>query len=299
MRLAIVAAIAYGCRASGDCTNDKWSMPAQTLEGSGTMVIVNAGGKLGNTTVPPTNTTTQMDMFQSFDYEKMNIVQRMSQHMDVSGMHTQVESDMILHWKAGTMTMHTKSSDGSIDHCTTTKLPMYMRFLPVGKLMEKLKTLEAGFLKCVGHHDDLDTFRARMNFPPKWLPKAMTAKSAHVNYTMDIDVDAAGLMKSLKLDEGVSMDVRTTSPSGKKETMHSESRILQDMTVSKSRAGGPELWDLMVPKKWNCSTVHMPELEDLMAKWERSDSPFFGHTRLIQHTLRALMMEAKASEVLV
>jgi len=266
------------------------------------MVMHTSGGKLGNTTVPPTNQTTEMKIFQSFDYRDMNMVQRISQYMVQGAMQIQVETDMILHWKAGLITTHVKTAlpnEKVHDQCTTIKLPLFLRFLPVGKLIEKIKDMEAGSFKCVGHHDDLDKFGLSMEFPPKWLPKVLTAKSAHVNFTMDIDVEAAGLLKSLKLDEGVSMDIRTTV-AGKEETMHSESRILQDMTVSKSRSGGPRPWDLMVPAKWgNCSTVHMPKLEDLLAEWERSDSPFFGHTRIIPHTLRTMMAEAKASAVVV
>jgi len=298
MRLVIVAAIAHGCSANGDCTLDKWTMPAQTLEGYGTMTMHSSGGKLGNTTVPPTTQSTEMNISQSFDYEDMNMVQRISQNMVQGSM----DSDMILHWKAGLITTHVKTAfpKGEVhDQCTTVKLPLFLRFLPVGKVIEKIKDMEAGLYKCVGHHDNLDKFGLRMEFPPKWLPKVLTAKSAHVNVTTDIDVDAAGLLKSLKLEEGVSMDVRTTV-AGKQETMHTESRILQDMTVSKSRPGGPRPWDLRVPAKWgNCSTVHMPELNDLLAEWERSDSPFFGHTRIIPHILRTMMAEAKASTVVV
>jgi len=159
--------------------------------------------------------------------------------------------------------------------------------------------MEASLFKCVGHHDDLDNFAFSMEFPPKWVPKTMTGKMPRVNISMDVDVDAAGLMKSLKLVEGTSMDIQM-NVAGKTETMHSESQILQDMTVGKSRAGGPTEEDLKVPADWgDCSTVHMPEIEDLLAEWERSDSPFFGHTRIIPHTLRAMMAEAKSSTVVV
>merc|ERR1711865_333757 len=49
----------------------------------------------------------------------------------------------------------------------------------------------------------------------------------------------------------------------------------------------------------DCSTVHEPNVEDLLAEWERSDSPFFGRTRIIPHTLRAMMAEATSSKIVV
>jgi hypothetical protein len=298
MRSAVIAAIAHVCCASGECTLDKWSMPPQTLEGSGTMVTHTSGGKLGNTTVPPTNQSTQMNIFQSFDYQTMNMATRVSQNMSQGPIHFQMESDAILNWKAGLMTTHMKSSlpnQKVQEHCKTIKLPLLLRFLPIGQIMKKIKDMEAAFFKCVGHHDDLDSFAFSTEFPPKWLPKTMTGKMPRVNLTMDMDVDAAGLLKSYKLDEGVGMDINI-NVNDKKETWHSETRVLQDMTVSKSRPGGPSKKDLEVPADWgDCSTVHMPELEDLLAEWERSDSAFFGHTRIIPHTLRAMAAEARAT----
>jgi len=300
--LALVAVFAHVYCASGECTHDKWSMPSQTMEGSGTMMIQTSGGKLGNTTVPPTHQSTQENLFQSYDYETMNMAMRQSQNMTQGPIRFQMEIDTILNWKAGSMTTHTKAAFPNQkvqEHCKTIKLPFFLRFLPIGQIIKKVKDMEAALFKCVGHQDDLDNFAFKMEFPPKWVPKTMTDKMPRVNIAMDVDVDAAGLVKSLKLVEGTSMDIKV-NVNGKTETMHSETQMLQDMTVSKSRAGGPSEEDLKVPVEWgDCSTVHMPELEDLLVEWERSDSPFFGHTRIIPHTLRAMMAEATSSTVVV
>jgi hypothetical protein len=277
-------------------------MPSQTMEGSGTMVI-QVSGKLGNTTVPPTHQSTLDNIFQSYDYETMNMAMRQSLNVTQGPIRFQMDVDTILNWKAGLMTTHKKSAFPNQkvqEHCTTIKLPSFLRFLPIGQIIKKMKDMEAALFKCVGHQDDLDNFAFKMEFPPKWVPKTMTGKMPRVNLATDVDVDAAGLVKSVKLVEVVTnMDIKV-KVGGKTETMHSESQLLQDMTVSKSRAGGPSEEDLKVPAEWgDCSTVHMPELEDLLSEWERSDSPFFGHTRIIPHTLRAMMAESRSSTVVV
>jgi hypothetical protein len=272
------------------------------MEGSGTMVMHTSGGKLGNTTVPPTQSSTQETIFQSFDYESMNMAMHQSQSTTQGTVSLQMEVDSILNWKAGLMTTHTKfafPNQKVQEHCKTIKLPLFLRFLPIGQILKKMKDMEAALFKCVGHHDDLDNFVLNMEFPPKWVPKKWVPNTANISLVMDVDVDAVGLVKSLKLSEGTSMDIKM-KVNGVTETMHSESQMLQDMVVSKSRAGGPTENDLKVPPEWgDCGTVHMPELEDLLADWERSDSPFFGHTRIIPHTLRAMMAEAKSSAVVV
>jgi len=302
MQLSLVAVFAHVYCASGECTHDKWSMPSQTMEGSGTIVIQSPGGKLGNTTVPPTHTSTELNLFQSYDYETMNMAMRQLTNMTQGSIHLQTEVGVILNWKAGLMTKHMKSffpNQKSEQGCKTIKLPFFLRFLPIGQIIKKVKDMEAALFKCVGHHDDLDNFALSMEFPPKWLPKSMTGKLPRVNLAMDVDVDAAGLVKSLKLFQGTSTDI-TVNVNGRKETMHSETQILQDMTYSKSRAGGPSEEDLKVPAEWgDCSTVHEPNVEDLLAEWERSDSPFFGRTRIIPHTLRAMMAEATSSKIVV
>merc|ERR1719424_2536663 len=99
--------------------------------------------------------------------------------------------------------------------CKTIKLPFFLRFLPIGQILKKVKDMEAALFKCVGHHDDLDNFALSMEFPPKWLPKSMTGKLPRVN--LAVDVDAAGLVKSLKLVEGTSMEI-TVNVNGRKET---------------------------------------------------------------------------------
>merc|ERR1712028_294090 len=235
-------------------------MPSQTMEGSGTIVFQSPGGKLGNTTVPPTHTSTELNLFQSYDYETMNMAMRQLTNMTQGSIHLQTEVGVILNWKAGLMTKHMKSffpNQKSEQGCKTIKLPFFLRFLPIGQIIKK------------------------------------------VNLAMDADVDAAGLVKSLKLFEGTSTDI-TVNVNGRKETMHSETQILQEMTYSKSRAGGPSEEDLKVPAEWgDCSTVHEPNVEDLLAEWERSDSPFFGRTRIIPHTLRAMMAEATSSKIVV
>merc|ERR1712127_210489 len=90
------------------------------------------------------------------------------------------------------MTTHIKSAlpnQKVQEHCKTIKLPFFLRFLPIGQIIKKVKDMEAALFKCVGHHDDLDNFALSMNL------------------AMDVDVDAAGLVKSLKLVEGTSMDI--------------------------------------------------------------------------------------------
>merc|ERR1719408_1071654 len=104
----------------------------------------------------------------------MNIVQRMSQNMVQSGINIKTETDMILHWKAGKQVVHIKTSMPNQkvqESCMVIKLPLFLRFLPIGKLVEKMKDLESGFFKCVGHHDGLDKFASAIQFPPKWVPK--------------------------------------------------------------------------------------------------------------------------------
>jgi len=269
------------------------------------MVIHTSGGKVGNVTVPPNTMNTQMTrFFQSFDYETMNMAMHQVQNISQGSYNSQIQTDSILNWKAGHMTVHTKSlmnDQKAHETCKTVKLPFFLRFLPIGRIMEKMKNIESEFFRCVGHHDDVDEFAFGMQFPPKWVPKFMMPKSARVNLTMDIAVDAAGIMKSYNLVEAVRMDVKMNM-NGKIETMHNmTSQVHQDMAFTKTRAGGPSEEDLKVPAEWgDCSTLTlMPELDDLLAEWERSDSQFFGHTRIIPHTLRAMMAEAKASTVVV
>lgn len=272
------------------------------MEGSGSMVIHTSAGRLGNVTVPPTQQSTQEKLFQSFDYETMNMVAHQSQKTTQGTITLQMEMDSILNWKAGLMTMHTKfalPNQKVQEQCKTIKLPFFLRFLPIGQITKKIKDMETALFKCVGHHDDLDNFVFNMEFPPKWVPKKFVPNTANISLAIDVDVDALGLMKSMKMSEGVSMDIRM-NVNGKTETMHSESQVLQDVVVSKSRLGGPTEKDLKVPAEWgDCSTMHMPEPEDLLAEWERPDSSFFGHLRVIPHTLRAMMAEAKSSAVVV
>merc|ERR1711865_12527 len=212
MQLSLVAVFAHVYCASGECTHDKWSMPSQTMEGSGTIVIQSPGGKLGNITVPPTHTSTELSLFQSYDYETMNMATRQLTNMTQGSIHIQTEVGAILNWKAGLMTRYMKSffpNQKSEQGCQTIKLPFFLRFLPIGQIIKKV-----------------------------------------------MDVEAAGLVKSLKLFQGTSTDI-TVNVNGRKETMHSETQILQDMTYSKSRAGGPSEEDLKVPAEWgDCSTVH-------------------------------------------
>lgn len=258
-----------------------------------------------NTAVPQAQVPVPdpIGVFQSYDYETMNMVTRMSQKVmgGPGGIVVTAETGAILNWKAGIMTTHTRQRSSQPEHfpahesCKTIKLPFFLRFLPIGQIMKKIKDIEFSLFKCVGHHDDLDNFTLDMEFPPKWVPKTVTSKMPRVKLAMDYDVDAAGLFKAMKVFEATSANTTTNN-----DTYHTESSILQDMVISKSRAGGPTEEDLKVPAEWgDCSTVHTPELEILLAEWERSDSPFFGHTRVIPHTLRALMAEAKSSTVVV
>jgi hypothetical protein len=305
MHLALVVVLSYVYLANGVCTHDKLSMPSsQTLEGAGTMMIHFGGCQLQcNMTEPQAQAPVPLVTSQSYDYETMNMVTRISQKMTDApgGGVTTAETGAILNWKAGIMTMHSKTRFSGaghppvLEHCKTIKLPFFLRFLPIGQIMKKIKDIELSLFKCVGHHDDLDNFALDMEFPPKWVPKTMTSKMPRVKLAMDYDVDAAGLVKAMKLFEAISEN-RTKN----NYRYHTESSILQDMVISKSRAGGPTEEDLKVPAEWgDCSTVHAPELEVLLAEWERSDSPFFGHNRVIPHTLRALMAEAKFYTVVV
>merc|ERR1712039_640287 len=106
--------------------------------------------------------------------------------------------------------------------------------------------MEASFFKCVEHHDNLDKFTFSMDFPPKWVPKAMIGKMPRVNISMDMDVDAAGLLKSYELVEDLSMEVKV-SVNGKTETMHSDSHVQNAISFNKSRAGAPAEEELKVP----------------------------------------------------
>merc|ERR1712028_40364 len=136
-------------------------MPSQTMEGSGTIVFQSPGGKLGNTTVPPTHTSTELSLFQSYDYETMNMATRQLTNMTQGSIHIQTEVGAILNWKAGLMTTHMKSffpNQKSEQGCQTIKLPFFLRFLPIGQIITKVKDMEAALFKCVGHHDDLDNF---------------------------------------------------------------------------------------------------------------------------------------------
>jgi hypothetical protein len=272
------------------------------MEGTGKMMVHTSGGRLGNMTVPPTQASTQEEIFQSFDYETMNMAMHQSQKTTQGTTTLQMEIGSILNWKAGLMTMHTKfafPNQKDQEQCKTIKLPFFLRFLPIGKITRKIKDMETSFFKCVGHHDDLDNFALKVEFPPKWIPRKLLPKTADISLALDVDVDANGLMKSMKMSEGTSMDIHM-NVNGKMETMHSETQVLQDLVVNKSRAGGPTEKDLQVPAAWgDCSTIHMPELEDLLAEWERPDSPFVGHTRIIPHTLRAMLAESKSSAVIV
>merc|ERR1712028_181367 len=139
-------------------------MPSQTMEGSGTIVFQSPGGKLGNTTVPPTHTSTELNLFQSYDYETMNMAMRQLTNMTQGSIHLQTEVGVILNWKAGLMTKHMKSffpNQKSEQGCKTIKLPFFLRFLPIGQIIKKVRDMEAALFKCVGHHDDLDKFCAQ------------------------------------------------------------------------------------------------------------------------------------------
>merc|ERR1711865_1016404 len=87
MQLSLVAVFAHVYCASGECIHDKWSMPSQTMEGSGTIVFQSPGGKLGNITVPPTHTSTELNLFQSYDYETMNMATRQLTNMTQGSIH--------------------------------------------------------------------------------------------------------------------------------------------------------------------------------------------------------------------
>jgi len=267
------------------CTQSKWSWPSQTLEGSGSMTIHNSGGKLGNVTVPPSNSTVQQKRFQSTDFENLNMVSRIFQNSTGPAVY-QIEVDTILNWKAGLVTQHLKQN---ASQCKTTKLPNALRLLPIPFIVQKLKDVLMSMYKCVGHVDGLDTFEFKLtDFPPKFI----TGKSPFLNMTIDAQVDAAGLLKSSSVLQALTMDVSFTFD-GKTETMTEHTLMKEDTTYTKSQAGGPSEQDLKIPEEWgNCSTVHTPQLEDLLAEWEGSDSPFLGHARLIPHMLRAMVSEA-------
>lgn len=269
--------------------NPQWSMPSQTIEGAGVTMLHSSGGRLGNVTVPATNSSIRMKIFQAIDYENLNMVTRMAQNSTGPVVFYQVEVDTILNWRAGIITQHLKqTSNYSVDQCKTIKLPRALRSLPIPFIVRKLKDLTSGMYKCVGHSGGLDRFELSTTFPPK----VITGKTPFLNMTIDAAVDALGLLKSMALLEEIKTKVSVTI-SGKTETMSQDTQMEQNIAYTKSQAGGPSSHDLEVPKEWgNCSGVHQPSLEDLLAEWESSPhSPFSGHTRLISHILRAVTSE--------
>merc|ERR1712206_57694 len=115
--------------------------------------------------------------------------------------------------------------------------------------------------------------------------------------TIDVEADADGLLRSSALFQALRLDLSVTID-GKTETMTEVTKTEQEVTYTKSQAGGPTDQDLKVPEEWgNCSAVHTPQLEDLLAEWEGSDSPFLGHTRLVPHILRAMLSESTSTVV--
>jgi hypothetical protein len=269
--------------------NSHWSMPSQTIEGAGVTMLHNSGGRLGNVTVPPTNSSIQAEIFQAIDYENLNMVTRTSQNSTGPVVFYQVEVGTILNWRAGIMTQHLKqTSNYSVNQCKTIKLPRALQALPIPFIVGKLKDLSTGMYKCVGHHGGLDRFELSTTFPPK----VITGTTPFLNMTIDTAVDASGLLKSMALLEEIKTKVSVTI-SGKTETMSQNTQMEQNIAYTKSQAGGPSNHDLEVPKEWgNCSAVHEPSLEDLLAEWEGSPhSPFLGNTRLISHMLRAVTSE--------
>merc|ERR1719198_1757430 len=129
-----------------------------------------------------------------------------------------------------------------------------------------------GFLKCVGHHDDLDEYEFHMAFAESFRTE------------LDLQVDASGVFKKVFTHARIN-------------TIAENSETFATMTFTEGRAGGPSEKDLKVPDAWNCKKSPSREAKDILVDWLRSDSPFLGHARIIPHAILAVMSETESAIV--
>merc|ERR1711971_1424390 len=153
--------------------------------------------------------------------------------------------DMIMNWNEGLVTMNTKMNGKSA--CTTTHLPTVLRLLPIPQISKKLMDLMSNLYKCVGNENGLDKFEFKLDFPPKFIPFPLPLD---LNMQIDLEVNEAGLYKSMKMTEVQKLNTKK---------MQNDVKIDANLTFTKSKLGGPSAEDLKVPKDWNCGTVRMPE----------------------------------------
>lgn len=287
------------CTVSGDaCKNPNVIVASsQTHKGSGVMKIHSDAGRVGNRTVPPTDVTQKVQLFQSYDVDALNVVQKIVTEVKIPGQNGTIslEMDYILNLDAGIFTVHSTRRDcpsclllqGPCIQKTLPRAVRALRFLPLAKLE---KAIAPRMYTCIGHEDGFDQLQTKFAFPPKFVPKSIPIP---VTFDMEIDakVDEKGVMHALKFHSNQKMATKD------QEVSH---MIDEDMVFTTSRVGGPSKEDLMIPDEWNCpkTSIQEPEFDDLMAEWTGPKSPFYGPARIIPHMLVSLK-SSMAADVIV
>lgn len=266
-----VACVVAMQAAAQDC-DTPLSFVSQTIDGLGTMEqkqTLVIGDNI--TTV---ESTVAQQIYQSFDVDKMNMVQKINQEATVHNMPdaAKIRQDvsMIFNYEHRSITMLMNGSIFDHPNCMIMDLP---KWLPPAFVLRAIMESMWKLAKCTEGKDGIHNYE--MNFPPKFLSRLPLPLKFHAAMQMD----EKGLILGEHVDESLNMNTTKV-------------QMQYDLSFNSTRLGGPSDADLAVPGSWGpCHRANLTRggVDDLAEKWA---GKLVGAARILPWALRELLEES-------